>query len=154
MSQTTTDYSLDEILDKNGIKKKFLELGLDLNLEVIRYARGLIEQKEGKKWAFWQKKPLSQARSEVFDTIRDVDGKLREFSSYPQINSIAFNETLKKTLRERSTTGKFDYRTLSKYKKLIFDFIRFNSNSNPNTDVIDLFGFTESIEKEYHKKHE
>ena len=151
MSQVN-EYSLDEILEKNGIKKKFLELGLDLNSEIIRFTRGLIETKEGKNWAFWQKKPLFQARKEVFDTIRDVDSKLREFSTYPQINSITFNETLKKTLRERSSSTKFDYRTLSKYKKLIFDFIRFNSNSNPNGDIKDLFGFTEAINKEEQKK--
>ena len=151
MSQVN-EYSLDEILEKNGIKKKFLELGLDINLEIIRYTRGLIEQKEGKKWAFYAKKPLFQARIEVFDTLRDVDTKLRAFSTYPQINSITFNETLKKTLKERSNSGNFDYRTLSKYKKLIFDFIRFNSDSNPNGDIKDLFGFTEAINKEEQKK--
>ena len=151
MSQTT-EYTLDEILEKNGMKKKFLELGLDLNSEVIRFTRGLIEMKEGKKWAFWQKKPLFQARKEVFDTIRDVDSRFREFSTYPQINSITFNEILKKVLRERSNSGNFDYRTLSKYKKLIFDFIRFNSDSNPNGDIKDLFGFTEAINKEEQKK--
>ena len=151
MSQVN-EYSLDEILEKNGIKKKFLELGLDINLEIIRYTRGLIEQKEGKKWAFYAKKPLFQARIEVFDTLRDVDTKLRAFSTYPQINPIAFNESLKQTLRERSITGKFDYRTLKQYKKLIFDFIRFNSDKNPNGDVIDLFGFIEAINKEEQKK--
>ena len=95
---------------------------------------------------------MFQARIEVFHTLRDVDTKLRAFSTYPQINHIAFNESLKQTLRERSTTGKFDYRTLKQYKKLIFDFIRFNSDKNPNGDVIDLFGFTEAINKEEKKK--